>query len=118
MLRNRKGFGSVTMYLGIALLVISISMGAIIYGQHQKIARLKSENVVLSADNKKFVEAAKTQHEADAAYIKTVEAQRDECLARQGDCETFIITGCPTIEMGKENDPVAKEWDLIWEVRQ
>ena len=117
MLRNKKGFGSITMYLGIALLVVSVTMGAIVYGQHQKIMRLKAENVRLTTDNGMITKNAVTQHKADVAYIKTVEEQRDECLAQQGQCEMFIITECPTIEMGKENDPVAKEWNLIWEVR-
>jgi len=105
MVRNNKGFGSVTLYIMLALAVLLVVSGSFNYAQRQAVLRYKAENVRLSTDNDMITTNALNQHKADAAALKRCEKTKNELLIKLGQCqEPTIITGCPTITI--------KQWEV------
>jgi hypothetical protein len=119
MLRNRKGFGSITLYLGVAIVVIIVVSGAVIWGQYQKIERLKSENDTLVRDNNTIQENCVKQRGSDAETIEYYQTELRNCLAREQEpCET-IESKDPDIKIIKNEseDAKLKELNDLWRIQ-
>jgi len=118
---GNKGFGSITLYMGLALVVMATISFFWIKALKADVRFYKAENVRLTTDNNILATAKEVQATADAKRIKACEDSEAELLARLGQCsEPLIINGCPEISVVTDkDDPVRKEVEAIgWEVRQ
>jgi hypothetical protein len=118
---DNKGFGSITLYMALAIIVMSLVSFFWIKALKAEIKFYKAENVRFATDNETLTKAKEKQFAADKKALEACQDAETGCLNRLAQCsEPLIINGCPEIAKvtGKE-DPVRKETEAIgWEVKQ
>jgi hypothetical protein len=121
MLKNHKGFGSITLYMGLAIVVLALVGGFWIKALKADLKFYKAENVKLTAENKTWKDSYDTQVTADATALKDCQDGEAAALAQLAERATPTkITGCPTItEITDKNDQVVKDVEAMgWEVQK
>jgi hypothetical protein len=123
MLRNKKGFGSLTLYGALGVAAVIAVMGIVILIQSYKIKaldadnkRLEAENARLIIDNNGFHDILIKEQRACEGAIKKYTQMLDECTSKASKCTVVDITGCPEIKTTTDpkQDPELGKLQGIW----